>query len=518
MREYMKEDFDTFKVKNGNRFSHENYFPCYKAFLSFDKKRSDVLSLNHPAYYFKNYVNVKNENIAILTYGKKLHELPFSIEHLNNNSIFKPFLTQSRSDIIKDMYLKKEAEVYLKGYSTYLSTIQDEFRIQKNLEFFESHIKLNRTDILNRDHAWAHENIDLDIKDADMLLSKLITKEELDLYLNLYLDIEKASTRIRMLHISNFSNVDKMSSILEKQDVLVKKIILNELTKNPHPDADLALRFSLPLRPIFGFNLNLEAEKPLTIPKIKSKSLEPDVVTDIVNKLVQDVSEALDLENYKNEILRSLNLIPTNKQSKNLNGPKDLGYGVEEACGHNHWKSDSERFVGPPLKNAWAPTCTTDDLEAFWPIMPHTAADHAADLKAELAHKAKMESMGGGLQTGISNILKGVFGSKPVEPSLTPIKEEEILVPSGPQIIKDNGSGTGLNRSLYENLLSSPNILNFMDLIYNHMFENSVPISLWFVFTFIWIGFKWLMCHFFPFLKEYRVFTLYSIASFIWKL
>ena len=43
MREYMKEDFDTFKVKNGNRFSHENYFPCYKAFLSFDKKRSDVL-------------------------------------------------------------------------------------------------------------------------------------------------------------------------------------------------------------------------------------------------------------------------------------------------------------------------------------------------------------------------------------------------------------------------------------------------------------------------------------------
>ena len=336
MREYMKEDFDTFKVKNGNRFSHENYFPCYKAFLSFDKKRSDVLSLNHPAYYFKNYVNVKNENIAILTYGKKLHELPFSIEHLNNNSIFKPFLTQSRSDIIKDMYLKKEAEVYLKGYSTYLSTIQDEFRIQKNLEFFESHIKLNRTDILNRDHAWAHENIDLDIKDADMLLSKLITKEELDLYLNLYLDIEKASTRIRMLHISNFSNVDKMSSILEKQDVLVKKIILNELTKNPHPDADLALRFSLPLRPIFGFNLNLEAEKPLTIPKIKSKSLEPDVVTDIVNKLVQDVSEALDLENYKNEILRSLNLIPTNKQSKNLNGPKDLGYGVEEACGHNH--------------------------------------------------------------------------------------------------------------------------------------------------------------------------------------
>jgi hypothetical protein len=110
--------------------------------------------------------------------------------------------------------------------------------------------------------------------------------------------------------------------------------------------------------------------------------------------------------------------------------------------------------------------------------MPHTAADHAADLKAELAHKAKMESMGGGLQTGISNILKGVFGSKSVEPSLTPIKEEEILVPSGPQIIKDNGSGTGLNRSLYENLLNSPNILNFMDLIYNHMFENSVPISL----------------------------------------
>jgi hypothetical protein len=97
--------------------------------------------------------------------------------------------------------------------------------------------------------------------------------------------------------------------------------------------ADLAFRFSLPLRPIFG--LNLDAEKTLIIPKIKAKSLEPDVITDIVNKLVQDVSETLDLENYKNEILRSLNLIQ-NKQSKNINGPKDLGYGVEEACGHNH--------------------------------------------------------------------------------------------------------------------------------------------------------------------------------------
>jgi hypothetical protein len=169
---------------------------------------------------------------------------------------------------------------------------------------------------------------------VDMLLSKFISKEKLDLYLNLYLDMEKASTRVRMLHIYNFSNKDKMLSILEKQDVLVKQIILDELTKNPHPDADLALRFSLPLRPIFG--LNLESEKTIIVPKIKSKSLEPDVVTDIVNKLVQDVSEALDLENYKNEILRSLNLIPTNKQPKKLHGPKDFGYGVEEACGHNH--------------------------------------------------------------------------------------------------------------------------------------------------------------------------------------
>jgi hypothetical protein len=110
--------------------------------------------------------------------------------------------------------------------------------------------------------------------------------------------------------------------------------------------------------------------------------------------------------------------------------------------------------------------------------LPHTAADHAADLRAELAHKAKMERMGGGLQTGISNILKGVFGSKPVEPSLNSIKEEETPVPSLPKIIKDNGSGTGLNRSLYEDLLSSPNIINFLDLIYNHMFENSVPITI----------------------------------------
>lgn len=502
-------------MKKANRFLHQNYFPSYEAFLTFDKKRSDVLALNHPAYYYKNFVNLRNENIAILTYGKKLHELPFNIENLNNNSIFKPLLTQSRSEIIKDLYLKKEAEVYLKGYSAYVSKIQDESRIEKNFKFFENHIDLNRSDILNRDHAWARENIDLDIKDVDMLLSKFITKEELDLYLNLYIDIEKALTRTRMLHISNFSNVDKMTSILEKQDVLVKQIILDQLTKNPHPDADLALRFSLPLRPIFG--LNLDAEKTLIIPKIKAKSLEPDVVTDIVNKLVQDVSETLDLENYKNEILRSLNLIP-NKQPKNINGPKDLGYGVEEACGHNHWKRDSERFVGPPLKNPWAPTCTTDDLEAFWPILPHTAADHAADLRAELAHKAKMERMGGGLQTGISNILKGVFGSKPVEPSLNSIKEEKTPVPSLPKIIKDNGSGTGLNRSLYEDLLSSPNIINFLDLIYNHMFENSVPITIWFVFTFIWIGFKWLMWHIFPFLKEYRVFTLYSIASFIWKL
>jgi hypothetical protein len=98
-------------------------------------------------------LNFKNENIPILTYGKKPHELPFNIQDLNNNSIFKPFLTQSHSDIIKEMYLKKEAEVYLKAYSTYVSKIQDEFRIEKNFNFFENHLELNRSDILNRDHA-----------------------------------------------------------------------------------------------------------------------------------------------------------------------------------------------------------------------------------------------------------------------------------------------------------------------------------------------------------------------------
>lgn len=143
----------TSKLKNSNRFLHQNYFPSSEAFLIFDKKRSEVLSLNHPAYFYKNYLNSKNENIPILTYGKKPHELPFNIQHLNNNSIFKPFLTQSHSDIIKEMYLKKEAEVYLKAYSTYVSKIQDEFRIEKNFNFFENHLELNRSDILNRDHA-----------------------------------------------------------------------------------------------------------------------------------------------------------------------------------------------------------------------------------------------------------------------------------------------------------------------------------------------------------------------------
>jgi hypothetical protein len=143
----------TFRIKKENRFLYQNYFPSYEAFLTFDKKRSDVLALNHPAYYYKNFVNLKNENIAILTYGKKVHGLPFNIENLNNNSIFKPLLTQSRSEIIKDLYLKKEAEVYLKGYSAYVSKIQDESRIEKNFKFFENHIDLNRSDILNRDHA-----------------------------------------------------------------------------------------------------------------------------------------------------------------------------------------------------------------------------------------------------------------------------------------------------------------------------------------------------------------------------